>query len=273
MVEVLEEFYEDFKSDILTTLKQIPNVMEECRKYIDKHLTDIAKKPHLLKAILDLGVYRRGSNTVTEYKVLARVVENLNMYTCCVRDTITLVVRACTDLERFGIVIPFGLSQDIFTYRMKPRRATSDVYRADCKEHGLFVSENDDFALNFAVPFLLECGLPVSKDILKGALKADLHPAEHAYIDQYLKNNTPPQARCTCNSVEGLYPDRYAYIEEHVDEPKTLQIKCREVLYTYHKGTEINSSMEQSVCPRQIKEFFLLKNLHHRGSDAQIEAH
>ena len=272
IVEVLDEFYEDFKSEIIAALKQIPNVKEECRKYIDKHLTYIAKKPHLLKIFLDLGVYSSDSNTATEYRVLTRIVENLNMYTCCVRDTISLLVRACEDLELLVDIVPFGLSQDICTWGMDPERAVSRVYRADFKEHGLFVGENGDFALNFAVPFLLECGIPASRHALEGALKADLHPAENAYIYSYMysKSKKPLQARYACKSVEGLYQDRYAYIEEVFDKPKPLQIICREVLHTYHKGARIDYFMEKSGCPQTIKEFVLLKNLHHRWPDADI---
>ena len=188
MVEVLEEFYEDFNGEIIATLKQIPNVAEECVKFINEHLMDIVKKPYILKTIL--GVCTGNFNTTRAYKILVRIVSDLNMYTCCVRDTVELLVRAYTDLEQLD-VIPHGLRQDICTYRMKPFKTVSGTYRADCKERGLFMSENDDFALNFAVPFLLECGVPADRGVLEGALKEDLHPAEHGYIDQYLKNARP----------------------------------------------------------------------------------
>ena len=253
MIEVLDEFYEDFKSEIIAALKQITNVKVECRNYIDKQLTYIAKKPHLLKIFLDLGVYNTDSTTATEYRVLIRIVENLNMYTCCVRDTIALLVRACKDLELLVDIVPFGLSQDICTWGMDPERAVSRVYRADVKEHGLFVSENCDFALNFAVPFLLECGIPAPRHALEGALKADLHPAGNVYIYMYSKSKKPLQARYACKSVEGLYQDRYAYIEEFFDKPKPLQIICREVLHTYHKGARIDYFMEQSRCHKKLK--------------------
>ena len=272
LTELLEEFYEDFKGEIMTALKQIPNVTEEYKKYLDKNLMNTAKTPHIVKAILDLGVTFDNTDIPGEDQILVRIVKNLNMYANCVRDTVKLLVRASPDLKHLDEVIPLALRQDICTYRMKPYRTPSDIYRADIKEHGLFGSENDYFALNFAVPFFLECGFPTTRSVLNSALDADLHPSEHAYIEQYLNNPNPLKERC--DLVEGLYLGEHVYIEEYIiNHPKPLQIRCREVLHKYHKGAEIDNFMDQSDCPQQIKEFVLLKSLHHQGSEAHTEAH
>ena len=271
MVELLEEFHEDFRTDIIDAMKQIPNVKRKCVEYIDKHLTDISKKPHILKEILDLRVGMDDCTNAVEHMILARIIDNLNLYTSCVRDTVELLVTTRKYLEHLK-VFSHGLRQDVCTYRMRPRKTVSGIYRADLKEHGLFVREKDDFALNFAVPFLLHCGIPATKDVLEDALKADLHPAEHAYIEQYLKNKNQTHASCNGNFATNLYSNRYTDTEEYIDKPKPLQIICREVIHAYHKGA-VAFYLEQSSCPEPIKDFVLLRNLQHCGSDAHMEAH
>ena len=77
------------------------------------------------------------------------------------------------------------------------------TYQADVKEHSLLGHDDGDFALNFNVPFLLQCGFPATKAVLKRHLDQPLHPAEHSYL--------------------------HNYFHRYLDGPKPLAVSCRGV--------------------------------------------
>ena len=104
----------------------------------------------------------------------------------------------------------------------------------DGQEHGLFGHDSQEtFAFNFSVPLLMESGFPLSIEA-RGRLEsenASLHPAENAYIVDYLET------------------------------PRTLKLCCRNTLRGHFKGRQLLRFVEQSKVPEKIRDFILLKAL------------
>ena len=112
------------------------------------------------------------------------------------------------------------------------------VFRTDTQEHGCFGYKGADFTQNFTAPFILECGLPTTREVLEKYLEEEtLHSSEHEYVE--------------------------AYIQESFDGPKPLIKICRNVLRKHFQGLKIHKYLDVSQCPQKIKDFILMKHLLH----------
>ena len=105
------------------------------------------------------------------------------------------------------------------------------TYITDAKQHGLFGYDDCAFALNFAAPFFMECGFPVSRSVLEDSVFKNLHPAEINYMQTYLDNTKP------------------------------LKVACRHALRQKFKGLKIKQFLEKSNCPQKMQDFILMKSL------------
>ena len=92
-----------------------------------------------------------------------------------------------------------------------------------------FVGQNDadSVALNFIAPLLIHYGVPCCRKELDGFQFATLHPMEQ----EYLRN-------CTRN-------------------PRTLMLRCRDVLRQTFIGGRIREVLGESNVPRELKSFIL----------------
>ena len=110
----------------------------------------------------------------------------------------------------------------------------NEGFLMDGQPHGLFGFDSQEtFAFNFFVPLLMESGFPLSLEA-RGRLEsenASLHPAENAYIVDYLET------------------------------PRTLMLCCRNTLRKHFKGRQLLRFVEQSNVPEKIRDFILLKTL------------
>lgn len=231
LFKLLKDFNEDFNDEIITALRQIPNATEECKNYFDRNLINIAKKPHLVQAVIDLGI----NTDDFESSILVRILKRWRMGNGSVRETVKLLLSVNIDLEQQKEdILCQGLRQDSLCYTQPIYMyIATGAYKTDFKEHGFF-EPDEDFALNFVVPFFLECGLPTTRRLLEYALTCDIHPAEHKYIQNYLTN--------------------------YINNPRPLDIICRQVLRKCFKGIEIISFLEKSNCQEKIKDFILMKS-------------
>ena len=102
--------------------------------------------------------------------------------------------------------------------------------KLDVKEHGRFGHEGEyDFALNFTAPLLIECGYPVTRQLLYEFLTIDLHPSEKRYL------------------------------RECMDVPRSLKLCCRDVLRKTFKGRNLHKFVENQNIARSVRDFILLK--------------
>ena len=166
--------------------------------------------------------------------------ELVNGWSSCqqeVRELMKIHIYANPNIDKFESAVAFGLKKDYQLQFGCDTRFNQEVrfqcsYHFDAKEHGLFGHEDEDFALNFEGPFFLECGFPVTRDILECYLKLPLHPSEHVYL--------------------------LNYIQENFDTPKPLIKICRDVLRKHFRGQKIHKFMEVSQCPQKVKGFILM---------------
>ena len=83
--------------------------------------------------------------------------------------------------------------------------------------------------LFFPAALLIECGFPVTRDVLLMALDYDLHPAELDYLRACL------------------------------DGPRRLTHMCRDVIRMSFKGRSLHTFIETSKIPSKVKDFILIR--------------
>ena len=230
---LLEYFHEDFKDEIVTALKLIPNIKATAINYLHIYANSNAEKPHVVKTIIELGVYEDNVNSASNTMERCDL-ERIDVCDTKVRDTIKLVISENPDLRLTEDIFQLAIARDADYHWENPHPCEKE-YQMDGVEHGLFgfehVQGQNNFALNFIVPFLMECGLPVEMKKLLKALEDSLHPLE------------------------------VAYIQEYVCKPKMLTVTCRDTLRKHFKGCNLHHFLENSGCPQKLKDYVLLKQL------------
>ena len=234
LLHLLEHFHEDFRDEIVTALKLIPNIKETAINYLHIYANFKVEKPHVVKTIIELGVYEDNAKSASDTIKLCDL-ESISVYDNNVRDNIKLVLSKNPDLRLIEEKLQSAIMKDANLPNWKNSRPCPRKYQMDAAEHGIFgfdhVQDTNNFALNFIVPFLMECGLPVERKTLLKALEEPLHPAEVAYIKDYL-----------C-------------------KPKMLTVACRDTLRKHFKGCSLHHFLENSGCPQKLKDIVLLKQL------------
>ena len=95
-------------------------------------------------------------------------------------------------------------------------------------------NDHDSFALNFIAPLLIEYGVPFTRKELDSIQIESLHPMEQDYL-----------RHCASN-------------------PRTLMLRCRDVLRQAFPGGRIRELLGVSNVPKEVKDFILMENsLHH----------
>ena len=244
LLYLLKWFGVSCKDDVMTALQQFQTLQDECRNYIEKNLITIADTPNVVEEILNLGVDIFSGDITHENRLFTRLLQSFNFYyDTQVTDTIKTLIRANPDLDQQYGVLELAFVQDELVYKMeqdfykswKLLPLESGTYVTDIKEHGVFGHNDLQFALNFSGPFFLECGFPATMEQLEKALDKDLHPSEREYIK--------------------------ANIYGRLEDPKRLDMVCRETLRKNFRGLKLHRFLEDSNSPKKTKDFILLKSL------------
>ena len=258
-------FTYDMREEIMMVLRKIPDVSSilnhteghrgsilhnyNCKSLnLDLHLLSVASKidysspkvrnPSLLKQILDLHVDinhtdRIGMTPLVHLLHLKRLWYN-NLF----RDAEELYVFENPDLDMHKTVLLYALRLDKTLYQMD----TSEVpvafrerrtYIMDGRKHGLQGHVNSDFALNFMVPFFIECGF---------ALMNDFH-------EEYEKEK------------DSLNPEEQVYIQQCLQTPRSLLLLSRCSLRRHFNGRRIHRFVEMVNIPKTVRDLILLKPL------------
>ena len=104
----------------------------------------------------------------------------------------------------------------------------------DCKTHAILGHDDDqEFALNFMAPLLVECGYEISKSVKEHIelVSKDLHSSERDYFECLLNTQT------------------------------SLKERCRRSLRRYYKGKTLHNFVEHYSIPYSVREFILCKPL------------
>ena len=167
------------------------------------------------------------------YRELRPLLEVLLYQNLNVASDFTSVWRAMTvDVMHYKYL----MSSQLMEYE-----ELSGTYIMDGKEHSPYGHEGQDFALNFAVPLLLECGYPARKGLLEKALR-----------NGFLEN---------IQRKIKLHPEEMKYFRRYVDNPRTLSWSCCMALRRHYKGRAIHTFVESKNLPDIIAGQLLFKKV------------
>ena len=126
-------------------------------------------------------------------------------------------------------VVALAIELDEQLEETKFVRDITGEYIIDCEEHSMFNSTAHVFI--FLGPLLIECGFPYARDTLVASRDKSLHDAERAYL-------------CQC-----------------LDNPRSLKLRCRDVIRNYYNLFQLHHFLESALLPSKIKEFISLKEI------------
>ena len=152
-----------------------------------------------------------------------------------VREIVGLLLQENPSVHRNKNVVKFAIERDeLYMKPMKINLTRFGKYKANAEKHSLLgVSSTVDDALLYLGPLLIECGFPVTRDVLHHALEKTLHSAEHVYIRSYLDNLLP----------------------------RSLKLLCRDTIRKHFQRHQLNSYVDSKELPSTIKDYVLLKYL------------
>lgn len=153
LLSLLISYHDDFSEQIVAALKDIPdfqtflhNISTDPREEMD-----VYTNPLVLKVLLD-----HVNNISID---IANFLLSVNLYNNNVREAIKLIIDTNPYLRalELGDAVNVGLSHDINKCNWPSWYFCKSIeYKTDVLEHGLFGFDGDDFALNFAGPFLMQ---------------------------------------------------------------------------------------------------------------------
>ena len=222
-----------FEDEFATVLRHNSHTeLNSIQKYLNACLVPPFKSLTLFRAVLSVGA---SVNFLDDFKntPLLTIVKNYYRDQTDVMDKIKLLINENPDHASHKTAVERALGRDLLSLHTYNKTIVKHGnYIVDAKQHGCYGYDDDDnFCLNFMGPFLMECGFPVSRQSLIDSLNRDLHPSVRAYILKY------------------------------IESPMPLKVICRDTLRRHFKGRLIHRFVEQSLLPRDIKSFILLKRL------------
>ena len=107
-------------------------------------------------------------------------------------------------------------------------------------------------ALDFAVPLLIEAGFHYTCADIDKALRLSniLEKVRERLQRSVTETERPHPLEKNCV---------LAYLERCMSEPRTLKLRCRDVLRTYFPGRQIHRFVSSEDIPKTIKDYLLLK--------------
>ena len=131
------------------------------------------------------------------------------------------------DLNKYAVNL--GLAIDASLDILFKAKELQHDYQMDGKTHTL-IGDDSNIAMAFIGPYLIECGFPVQRDTVLDV------------IDSL-----------------SLASEELIYIQQHLDTPRRLMFKCRDVLRSYFKGQNIHKFVECSNIPKPVQDFILIQ--------------
>ena len=245
----LYTFYKEFRQEIFSILMRKKNIsqvintpiresnisshvylrMNPLHIYIDEHRSSLDVQ--VVKAMVELGadvdVTDSYGNTA-----LRRLVQGKWWHFEGFREVLELLIKQNPSQYINRFLVDTALRQDKCMKARKmdftnlPRKCTLDG-----KLHSLFGHDDvNSSALNYTVPMLIECGFLCSKNTLMEALENASDPAEQDYLKKCL------------------------------NEPRSLKLKCRDVLRKTFCGRQLRKFLDVAYIPNRIKNYILLKS-------------
>ena len=150
------------------------------------------------------------------------------------REILAILLFENPDVQLNKSAVEDGIKADEYFKKRTSSQtfAISGTYIMDCQEHHVF-SRNDGYELNFIAPLLIECGFMYSRMILSKSVEKPLDSAEICYFYDCLNN------------------------------PRSLQITCRNTLRKHFKNRAIHTFVKllEPKIPKHIQDFILIKHI------------
>ena len=232
----------------ITVLKSVPNVSEYVNQPDDKGnclhafnhfmVYEHRRRTTFLKHFLDLGA----SVNVINKAGMTPLVHLMNIKAHRKyphpREAEELYIYQNPDTDVHTSVFSCAVKSDQIFLKYKHDSIAGGFmvcwdYLMDGKLHGMAGHDEDDFALNFMVPFLIEAGFEVSE-------------SEQMEIE---------------SAMDTLHPYEQEYLKHWLNNPRPLKQRCRDVLRRHFNGLEIHRYVKTVNIPQTVKDFILLKPL------------
>ena len=186
--------------------------------------------PHFVRALYDLGLdinaVDSSNRTALEYFLNGITINCLQDRR--VWETLSVLIQENPNFELNKNVVRLGVKLDIMLARKSFKTLKmKGEYVCDGVEH--FLYDENKLALNFMGPYLIESGFRT---------KAPIYNYEEEQI---------------------LHPEGLAYLKRYFDTPRSLMLRCRDVLRQRFPGRTLHSYLDKQQVPRRIKDFVLIK--------------
>ena len=232
---LLKTFHDEFKEEIMSRLRETVNIhgvinikyrngMTRLHSCVGPyHQIDPCEVRALLELGADVDIVDDKGNTPLVHLLSKR------SHIKGIRESIEMFLNEnpSTSLNKDAVALAIELDEQL--EETKFVRDITGEYVIDCEEHSMF--DSTAYAFNFLGPLLIECGFPYTRDTLVASRDKSLHNAEHAYLCQCLNN------------------------------PRSLKLRCRDVIRNYYKRKQLNHFLESAILPSKIKEFISLKEI------------
>ena len=261
LFRLLCRYYDALKDEIVRAFKLILNSLELTGlgdnvkvNLLHQYTSELKDEPRAFKELIKLGADVNATNSLGRTPLI-----DLLRFGFChqieFRRTAELLIFENPDLELHDSAVFHGINRDVRIYSETGAMPQNDIWvllgpgfndgihskklkweetLSDARLHAWAGHDNTEaFHLNFMGPFLIECGFPFSKSTCK-----DLD-----------------------SKMETMHPAEQNFIKENQESPRLLKVCCRDSLRQHFKGRRIHRFLEQSIIPKQIKDFVLLKPL------------
>ena len=152
-------------------------------------------------------------------------------------------------------IVAFGLKHYKHVVLRDSRAGSMDrVHQAEEIEPGAYFMDSTlhESALDFAVPLLIEAGFHYTCADIDEALRLSNDSEEER--ERLHRSVTETGSHHTLEKNYVL-----AFLERCMSEPRTLKLRCRDVLRTYFPGRQIHRIVSSVDIPKTIKDYLLLK--------------
>lgn len=194
----------------------------------------------VVKAVLDLVVQTEISRSVATkaYSLLTQLLIacNLRGYSIPLRETLEVLLyeNPILDSNRtFVVTRSLEIDQGLWeNENVSIVSGQTGKYVVDGLEHSLFGHDNAYMIhLYFLAPLFIESGFPYSRQLLLHSLELPFHPAEHSYLQSCLET------------------------------PKTLKLRCRDILRKQYIGRHIHRLVKLAYFTESVGDFLLMKDI------------
>ena len=249
-LQLLLEFYDDteIRDEILNSLTPVPGPVDyrEQEEFLQAFATREFQRSNNIEVItklLDLGSDLYSISRSSGDIINALLQEGFGR---CrgFRQRLELLLYENPNIKDGESLMKTGLKFDALAYlhnslavalAFEPNR-----FLMDAQYHSRLVHAEEEFTLNFLVPLLSYCGVQCSANVLMSHKKS-LAMSLFIFVDEY------------------LHPAEDVYLKQMLDNPRSLKLRCRDVLRKHFQGRKIHRYAEVIDMPKPIKDFILLK--------------